>query len=167
MAAVAAVSSEVIVVLAPGDSRPLPDVGVPVVRAVDPEEFGGPLVGLLAGLELAREPIAVVAGGDMPTLWPDVLRLLIGLLVAVEGSHDAAALVQRGEVRPLPAALRNGAATPAARHLIGAGERSLVALMRDLNTLAVKETEWRPLDPTGATLLDVDRPGDLPTTRKT
>ena len=162
VSAVAAVSTEVIVVLAAADERELPATSVPVRRAVDPEAFGGPLVGLLAGLEAAREPIAIVVGGDMPTLAPEVLRMLIGLLMASEGTRDAAVLVQRGEMRPLPCAVRNGAATQAARHLLGEGERSLLALIRSLPALLVAEGDWRPLDPMAATLLDVDVPGDLP-----
>jgi molybdopterin-guanine dinucleotide biosynthesis protein A len=162
VAAVGSVASEVIVVLAPGDDRPLPATSVPVQRAIDPEPFGGPLVGLLAGLEAAREPVALVVGGDMPTLAPDVLRMMIGLLLASEGTRDAAVLVQRGEMRPLPCAIRNGAATQAARHLLGEGDRSLLSLIRSLSALLVAESDWRPLDPTAATLLDVDVPGDLP-----
>lgn len=162
VAAVGSVSTEVVVVVAPGDDRQLPPAGVPVRRALDPEPFGGPLVGLLAGLEVAREPIALVVGGDMPTLAPDVLRMMIGAIVASEGARDAAVLVQRGEMRPLPCAVRNGAATQTARHLLGEGERSLLALIRSLSTLSVAEGEWRPLDPTAATLLDVDVPDDLP-----
>ena len=162
VAPVALVSTEVIIVLAAGDERELPATSVPVRRAVDPEAFGGPLVGLLAGLEAAREPIAIVVGGDMPTLAPEVLRMLIGLLLASEGTRDAAVLVQRGEMRPLPCAVRNGAATQAAPHLLGEGERSLLALIRSLPALLVAEGEWRPLDPMAATLLDVDVPGDLP-----
>ena len=167
VAAVGAVASEVIVVLALGDERQLPAASVPVRRAVDPETFGGPLVGLLAGLEAAREPVAIVAGGDMPTLAPDVLRLLIRRLIASEGSRDAAVLVQRGEMRPLPCAIRNGTATQAARRLLGEGERSLLALIRSISALSVPEGDWRPLDPTAATLLDVDVPGDLPETPRT
>jgi len=163
--AVAAVSSEVIVVVAPGDDRPLPggSLGqVPVRRAEDPERHGGPLVGLLAGLEAAREPIAIVVGGDMPALSVDVLRVLARALGPAEGGHDAAVLVRSGIYRPLPAAVRNGAATQAARRILGDGERSLVALMRELRTRLVAEAEWRGLDPAGATLLDVDTPADLP-----
>jgi len=162
VAAVGAVSTEVIVVLAVGDERELPAASVPIGRAVDPEPFGGPLVGLLAGLEAAREPVAIVVGGDMPTLAPDVLRLLIRALTAREGSRDAAVLVQRGDARPLPCAVRNGTATLAARRLLGDGERSLRALIRSINALPVAEADWRPLDPTAATLLDIDVPGDLP-----
>lgn len=167
VAAVAAVSTEVVVVLAPGDERHLPAMGVPVRRAVDPEPFGGPLIGLLAGLEAAREPVVIIAGGDMPTLAPDVLRLLVATLIASEGSFDAAVLVQRGVVRPLPCAVRNGMATQAARRVLGEGERSLVALIRSLRSRSVEEGEWRPLDPMAETLRDVDLPGDLPGASRT
>jgi molybdopterin-guanine dinucleotide biosynthesis protein A len=162
VASVAAVSSEVIVVVAPGDERPLPDPGgIPVRRAEDPETHGGPLVGLLAGLESAREPLALVAGGDMPSLSVDVLLALVRALAAREGSVDAAVLVRHGTERPLPAAVRNGAATEAARRLLAGGERSLMALLRELRTKKIAEAEWRGLDPGGDTLRDVDTPPDL------
>ena len=162
VASVAAVSTEVIVVVAPGDDRPLPDAGaIPVRRAEDPETHGGPLVGLLAGLESAREPLALVAGADMPNLSVDVLLALVRVLAAREGSVDAAVLVRHGTERPLPAAVRNGAATEAARRLLAGGERSLMALLRELRTKKIAEAEWRGLDPGGNTLRDVDTPGDL------
>ena len=163
VASVAAVSAEVIVVVAPGDDRPLPAdaVPVPLRRVEDPETYGGQLVGLLAGLEAAREPIAVVAGGDMPTLSVDVLHALIRALIAAEGTADAAILVRHGMDRPLPAAVRNGAATQAARRVLGEGERSLVALFRTLATRRIAEADWRGLDPSGETLRDIDTPADL------
>lgn len=167
--AVAAVAgcTEIVVVLAPGDDRDLPSAGLPVRRALDQAAYGGPLIGLLVGLEIAREPVVVVVGGDMPTLSPDVLAALVRALAAAEGSADAAVLVQRGTSRPLPAVFRNGAATQAARRLIGDGERSLLSLVRDLATRELAEVEWRGLDPSGATLRDIDRPGDLPESSRT
>src|SRR4029078_12760390 len=99
---VAAISSEVIVVVAPGDERALPDrAGVPVRRVVDPEAHGGPLVGTLAGPEAAQQPLVVVAGGDMPTLSVDVLNSMVRTLVATEGSTDAALLVRHRAGPPL------------------------------------------------------------------
>jgi hypothetical protein len=71
-------------------------------------------------------------------------------------------LVRGGTYRPLPAALRNGAATQAARRVLGDGERSLVALMRELRAREIPEADWRGLDPAGDTLHDVDAPADLP-----
>ena len=161
VAAVAAVAREVVVVVAPDDGRALPGAGVPVRRAVDPEAFGGPLVGLRTGLEVAREPLVVAVGGDMPTVEPAVLALLVRTLAV--GSTDVACvtLSSAGRLVPLPAAIRTGAATDAASRLVLDGERRLRSLFERLPTVVLEESEWRPLDPGGATLRDVDRPEDL------
>ncbi len=157
--AVSAVAGEIVVVGRAGGEA----AGrLPGVRYLpDPEPFGGPLVGLRAALEVAGEPLALVVGGDMPTLHPDVLTLLLRTLVAGD-DWVAARLVHRGRRQPLPMALRVGAATPHAVALVGAGERSLQALFTGLATRDLREVEWRALDPTAATLRDVDRPEDLP-----
>jgi len=163
--AVGGVADEVLVVLAPGDERPLAatatGAATPVRQVVDPELHGGPLVGLLAGLEAAAQPLVVVTGGDMPTLMPAVLDAMIRALAASETGIDAIVLASRGDRPPLPAVLRTGAATSVARRLVGDGERRLRSLFERLPTRALAEGEWRPLDPTGATLRDVDRPTDL------
>jgi molybdenum cofactor guanylyltransferase len=158
--AVAAVAAEVIVVCAPDDDRRLPSARVPVRRASDPEAFGGPLVGLLAGLEAAAEPIVIVVGGDMPTVRPAVLEALIGSLAT--SPHAAAAVLGAGgRVVPLPAALRTGSATDVARRLVADGERRLRNVFTRLPTRVLDDEEWRPLDPDAATLRDVDTPADL------
>lgn len=160
--AVASVAAEVLVVVAPDEDRPLPVASVPVRRIHDPERYGGPLIGLLAGLEAAREPIVVVAAGDMPSLSPDVLGLLVTAIGVDRGSaSEGAVLIRRSVDQPLPAAFRNGAATHAATRLIGEGERSLRSLLRSLRLRRIDEQEWRALDPTAATLRDVDVPADL------
>jgi molybdenum cofactor guanylyltransferase len=127
----------------------------------DPEAHGGPLVGLLTGLEAVDQPLVVVVGGDMPDLRPDVLRLLIRTL-ASEPTIGAVVLRSRGALVPLPAAVRTGAATDWTRRLVGDGERRLRSLFERLPTRILEEGEWRPMDPDGETLRDVDRPGDLP-----
>jgi len=159
--ALAMVASEVVIVVAPGDDR-VPEATPGPVRIVeDPERHGGPLVGLLAGLESVREPIVLVVGGDMPSLRPDVLRLLARTLLA-DSAFDAVAVRFRGDVVPLPIAVRTGAATDVARRLTGDGERRLRSVLERLPTRILEEVEWRPLDPDGETLRDVDRPDDLP-----
>jgi hypothetical protein len=57
--------------------------------------------------------------------------------------------------------MRTGAATAIARQLVSDGERRLRSLFERLPTRALGEGEWRPLDPAGATLRDVDLPADL------
>ena len=74
---VAAVASEILVVVAPGAEPALPaDLAVPIRLVHDPEAFGGPLIGLGAALAAAH-PLAVVVGGDMPRLVPAVLVRLL------------------------------------------------------------------------------------------
>jgi molybdopterin-guanine dinucleotide biosynthesis protein A len=162
VAALARVASEVVVVSEPSTLRAGPiRPGVPVHLVEDPEPFGGPLVGLLAGLEAASEPLVLVVGGDMPSLNADVLRLLVTRLVH-DPDRSVVTLAARGRVVPLPMALRTGAATDLARRLLGDGERRLRGLAERLPAVVVDEREWRPLDPDGDTLRDVDRPEDLP-----
>lgn len=165
VAALSGLVTEIVLVSEPGATRRLPaDVTVPLRLVSDPEPFGGPLVGLLAGLEAAKEPLVVALGGDMPSVVPDVLRLLVGRL-AVDDTRQAAALEARGRAVPLPLALRTGAGTDAARQLVGDGERRLRAILDRLATMTLAEGEWRPLDPAAETLRDVDVPADLPDRR--
>ena len=155
--AVAAVATETIVIAPPGVVPALPES---VRLAHDEEPFEGPLAGCLTGLLAAREPLVIVAGGDMPSLEPAVLDLLIRALVA--SSADAAVLERHGRRQQLPFATRTGAGTDAARRLLAQGERRLGALTDRLIVRLLAEEEWRPLDPDARTLRDVDEPADLP-----
>jgi molybdenum cofactor guanylyltransferase len=159
---VATVAVDIVVVLAPGDPRRPAGPDDRRVRIThDHESGGGPLVGLVAGLEAVSEPIALVVGGDMPSLHPDVLTLLVRTLLGADDGVAAIALESRGRLEPLPVALRTGAATAFAGRLVADGERSLRGLFERLPTRLIDEAAWRPLDPEGATLHDVDVPGDL------
>ena len=154
--AVAAVTSEVLVVAAPEAEWELP----PGTRLVhDADAFEGPLAGCLAGLMVAREPLVLVAGGDMPTLNPEVLGLLLRSLEA--SSADACVLEQHGDRRPLPMALRTGSGTEMVRRLLAEHERRLRSFLDRSIVRALDERTWRPLDPEAATLRDVDVPEDL------
>ncbi len=154
--ALAEVTTEVIVVAAPGTEPDLPD-GVRLTH--DETAFEGPLAGCLAGLGQAREPIVLIAGGDMPTMRPDVLGAMLRALTS--SSADACVLEQAGQRRPLPMAIRTGTATALITRLLGERERRLGAILDRLIVRALAEGEWRALDPEAATLLDVDVPGDL------
>ena len=161
VAALASVAADVVVVVAPGDDRVPAPSDVPLRIVADPQAHGGPLVGLLTGLEAVDQPLVVVVGGDMPDLRPDVLRLLARTL-ASEPTIDGVVLRSRGALVPLPAAVRTGAATDWTRRLVGDGERRLRSLFERLPTRILEEGEWQPLDPDGDTLRDVDVPEDLP-----
>ena len=161
--AVRLVADEVIVV-GRGVAHPAPEVR----NIQDAEPFGGPLAGLAAALDHARASRAVVVGGDMPRLAPGVLTLLLARLGARPAtqavtlaipSRDEPADPPRRQVLPL--ALMVDDARDAARAALGAGDRSLVALLVRLSTVEIAATEWLPLDPEANTLLDVDTAADL------
>ena len=157
--AVAAVSSDVIVVAPPDVDLPIPER----VRLVhDAAPYEGPLAGCLTGLTAAREPLVLVAGGDMPGLEPAVLGFLVRALEA--SSADAALLEFRGRRQQLPFAVRTGAGSDLVTRLLAQGERRLGALTERLTVRVLLEDEWRPLDPEARTLRDIDEPTDLPET---
>jgi molybdopterin-guanine dinucleotide biosynthesis protein A len=160
--ALAAVAADVVVVGAPDDDQPLPAASVAVRRVADPAAHLGPLVGLRTGLEAAAEPIVLVIGGDMPSVRPAVLAALGRALLAAPDDVNAAVLASKGRLVPLPAALRTGAATDRVGRLVEDGERRLRSVFERFPTRVLDEAEWRPLDPDGETLIDVDRPSDLP-----
>jgi molybdopterin-guanine dinucleotide biosynthesis protein A len=155
--AVAAIATEIVVV-GPSDGASVARSDVVTVN--DEHPFEGPLAGLAAGLH-ALDPAVervLVVGGDMPTLVPAVLDRLVAALE----SHEAAVLADDDGPRPLPLAVRPSAASPAVDRLIDHGERRLRALLGELDVDVVPPSTWRPLDPTGQTLRDVDVPEDLP-----
>lgn len=169
--AVASVVDLVAVVIPP--EGPIPDSLPPnglVVR--DPQAFDGPVAGILAGLEAldgTADSIVVIAGGDMPWMLPDVLRLLVD---ALEADPDAtcarlgpatldAAATGDEPAAVLPCALRLGAARAAARSAFAEDDRRLHHLLGRLATVVVDGQRWRTIDPDGWTPRDVDRPTDL------
>ena len=156
IAAVRPLARETIVVGRPGATPRVPD-GTIMVH--DPSAFEGPLIGLLTGLRGATQPVALVVGGDMPTLVPSVLEALIARLD--DPTIDAVVLEDDGRDRPLPSAVRTALAMSAAERLVAAGERRLGALFEALATAVIDEPTWRMFDPDGRTLCDIDAPADL------
>jgi molybdopterin-guanine dinucleotide biosynthesis protein A len=158
VAAVALACREVVVVIAP--DAPVP-AGLPAGArvVVDPESFGGPLVGLAAGLATLSDELVVVAAGDMPDLVPSVLARLAQVLG--DGSAGAVRLADRDQLAALPCAVRRQPALRAADSALAAGDRRLRGLFERLVVELVPEAEWRVLDPVGRTLRDIDRPEDL------
>ena len=157
VAALFEVADEIVVVLAPGRQLPALTVrggGPPMRFATDPTEFEGPLAGIRTGLAAARGSTVVVVGGDMPSIVPAVLELLIG-------QAPAALADDTGVLRPLPVALERSAALRVSERLLAGGERRLRALLSELGTVAVPRSEWAAQDPAGMTLVDIDEPADL------
>ncbi len=155
----AEVCTEVLIVMAPDVPEPTVPVGVRARFLRDPRKGEGPLVGLLAGLEGAVTPLAIVTGGDMPDVSTGVLLEM--LRVVGEASVDAVALQDGDRFRPLPSLVRVAPAREVARSLLHTDERSLRAVLRALRTAVIDEQTWVSLDPARRTLFDVDEPGDL------
>ena len=157
VAAVAEVATDVVVVLPPG----APTIAVPPPARVahDPTEGEGPLAGVHTGLlAVVRSDVAIVVGGDMPDLQPEVLRAMVG---ALGEGVQLVALGDGGAARPLPIVVRTLPAADAAHTLMHAGRRRLRDLVSSLRTVALDEAAWTALDPGRLTLRDVDEPGDL------
>lgn len=159
--AVSVVAAEIVVVGAP---RALPESpGVPIRLVSDPEPFGGPLQALAGALAATGTPLAIVVAGDMPSLVPEVLALLVHTLIATADA-DAAILVDPGDPlrrQPVPLAIRTGSALAVARASLDAGDRSLVRLLGRLRVVEIAAETWLRLDPEAQTLVDIDLPDDL------
>jgi molybdopterin-guanine dinucleotide biosynthesis protein A len=155
--AVRSVATDVVVVVAPGADPAVPP-GIEVARDATAHE--GPLAGLASGLATLDPAVerVVAVGGDMPTLVPAVLGVLLGSLER----REAAVLADADGPRPLPMAIRRSSGGPAAERLFEKGERRLRALLEELDVEVLEPSTWRALDPDGATLRDVDVPQDLP-----
>ena len=181
VAALAAVASPIVLVLAPDATVPAfagaATAPAAVLIARDPVAFGGPLAGLAAGLEaLAATPapptsasasasasasgIALVAGGDMPHLVPVVLQRLCDTLLADPAL--AAVTLEADPFSALPMAVRPSLVIDAARAIRdGTGRRSLRALLDAVTSVQVPAAAWLALDPAAETLRDIDTPADL------
>jgi molybdopterin-guanine dinucleotide biosynthesis protein A len=163
--ALSAICAEIVLVIGHEGIPPLPALGVPLRIVRDDEPGAGPLPALITGLQEAVGETAIVVAGDMPSLVPALLDDLVRRAAAAE--TDAAVLMDGPRLRPLPAAIRCGATLDAARRLRDHGEDRLRAVFDAIRVDRVPEAEWRPLDPTGASLLDVDVPDDLARIRTT
>jgi molybdopterin-guanine dinucleotide biosynthesis protein A len=148
-------ASAIVVVGPPGGNPPVPE-DVTLVRDATP--FEGPLAGLVAGLGAVVEPVVLVIGGDMPSLVGSVVESMVG---ALEPGVDVVVLEHDGRLRPLPMVLRRDSGLAAASRVYATGERRLRALTEHLATHVIPEESWRPLDPDGLTLRDIDTPADL------
>ncbi len=162
LAAVDEVAGTIVTVLAPdAEVPPLPGVRAKVLVARDPAAHQGPLAGLAAGLVVLPTGIerAVLVGGDMPSLVPAVLEVLVAALDP-DPSLGAATL-EADPPASLPMALRPAIVGPAAAALLAEGRRALRGVPARVPSTTVPAAAWHALDPDARTLRDVDTRGDL------
>lgn len=150
-------ATEILVVAAPGGA---PSVESDVRVVHDPSPYEGPLAGLAAGLDEAREKIVFLTAGDVPGLSPAVAQLL---LAALDGPGiDLAVLADGDRASPFPMAVRRDPGRITAARLIGSGERRLSSLIDALGSTMIAEPRWRAVDPEGRSTRDIDTQADLP-----
>jgi len=107
----------------------LASVGVPVRFALDDQPDEGPLVGLERALLAVDTDRTLVLGCDMPLADADALSAMLDRLGS---ENDVVVPVTDSGPEPLHAAYRVGPTLTAAQAAIGAGERSLQALLARL-----------------------------------
>lgn len=135
----------------------LPALGYDCI--VDRHDARAPLVGIAAALAACEVSAVLVCACDLPTVDPRVLLALLALAPAQDGADVVAPLGPRGP-EPLLAIYRPRL-LPELERRIARGELALQALLRDVDTLFVPEADLRALDPTLASLRNLNRPEDL------
>jgi len=156
------VAATVVVVLAPGAAIPeLSVLRAHLLVTHDLATHQGPLAGLAAGLAALQPGVerAVLVGGDMPSLVPAVLALLLDAL-DVDPALGAVTL-EAEPTASLPMAVRPALVGPAAAEILSEGRRALRAVLLRVPAAIVSADAWRALDPDGQTLRDVDTRRDL------
>ncbi len=142
------------VLVASGDGRRLGELEWEQVP--DAVVGGGPLAGIVAGLERATTPLVAVVAVDLPYLNPRVLRRLAG-----EWRGEAAVVpLVSGRVHPLHGVYAAEAA-PRLLRLLLAGRRSVITALSELGVLVVGEERWGDLDPAGSFVYNINDPSDL------
>ncbi len=163
LTAVATVADVIVLVIPPDASQPPvpPGLASRIVLTHDNALHQGPLAGLAAGLAACPPDteIAIVVGGDMPTLQPAVLRLLADALAA--NPTLSAATLEADPPSALPMAVRPSVAAPAVEVLLAENRRALRGLLAAVPSVIVPAAQWRALDPDARTLRDIDTPEDL------
>lgn len=151
------VADEVVAVTRPG--RPPPPLHSPgsLYHAVDSVTDGGPLVGILAGLEATSAPVAVAVACDLPFVRPELLRLLLD---RVDAGARFVVPVYEGQPQLLCSAWR-GDAAPLLRARVEAGDRAVHAMLDALDAELVPPEVWREVDPEGRSFVNVNTPEDL------
>lgn len=131
------------------------------VRRVCDERPGtqGPLAGVEAGLAAAKNPVALVAAGDMPFLEPGLIGHLLDRLVG--SGAPAVVPLHRGRVHPLCAAYSRDL-LPLVRTALDGGVRAMREFLRTLDRVEyAQEPELRRFGDPELLLMNVNSPEDL------
>lgn len=130
----------------------------PGTRSLQDHVFGGgPMAGLIAGLEQMIFPWAFVMACDMPWVEPEMVRTLWSL---TGKDHQAVIPISSGQRQTL-AACYSRKALPNGRVLWDQGERSLQKWADALSVHWVSEWELRSVDPSLRSFTNINTPEEF------
>jgi molybdopterin-guanine dinucleotide biosynthesis protein A len=145
-----------VVVAAPGQELPPLQAGIVVTR--DRREGRGPLEALAAGLAAAQDAgidAAYVTSCDVPLLVPGFVTRVFDLL----GQHEIA-VPREGEFHHPLAAVYCVSVLGVVERLLAEDRMRPFFLFQECNTREVAPAEWHDVDPSSATLKNLNRPED-------
>lgn len=149
-----------ITVVVAADQQELPPLPPEVRTARDAVPDGGPLPGLLTGLDAmcdVQPALERIWLGSCDT--PLVNLQVIDRLLDVANSEDAVVVRQSGKIHPFGGVYRTGI-RPTVDRLIAAGERRLQQLPLALDTRVMESEGLRDVDPQLEFLANINTPED-------
>lgn len=135
--------------------------GLSVPQVCDEQPAGGPMAGLIAGMQQAKTPWVFAVACDMPFVTKDVVTRL----AALRNGYQAVVPVVGGYAQPM-AAFYAASALDAMRASMAAGDKSLRGVLEKLEVRYVSEAELRECDPQLRSFFDLDTPQDFQAARE-
>ena len=130
--------------------------GLPMLRDALPE--GGSLGGIYTALLHSRCGHTLVVACDMPFLSPALLRHMLAL--REEGEYDVIVPRVDGYPQGLHAVYSQACIAPI-RAQIESGRLKVIGFYDQVRVRYLDEAEWRPLDPDGRALHNLNTPAEL------
>jgi molybdenum cofactor guanylyltransferase len=158
LAALAEVAGQFLAIV--NDDRLNADSRLTIIH--DPEPHAGVLPALLASLEAATTPLAVLVACDMPFLDGRLLRHQ----VALAADADVVIPVVDGREEPMHAVYRVASCREAIRAALARQQRRMIAFLDDVRTYRLEEAALRQIDPELRSFFNVNTPEDLEAARR-
>jgi molybdopterin-guanine dinucleotide biosynthesis protein A len=128
----------------------------------DPEPHAGVLPALLAALDAATTPLAVLVACDMPFLDAGLLAHLVDRAAQC----DAVIPLVDGRPEPMHAVYRVEPCRAAIRDALARDQRRMISFLDQVRTCRVEEGDLRQFDPELRSFFNVNTPEDLDAARR-
>ena len=152
------VEDVVVVARGPEQAKQLEDLIPNAVIAIDSISGYGPVAGLDAGMEQARNEYVLAIGCDLPFLNIDVIDLLFEL---AQGWDASVPTRENGMMEPLHSVYKRDALLSACQKAIERGERRIRAPLKMLRVKCVAVEQLKILDPELLTFFNLNTREDL------